>query len=262
MALFEFELAKVEDIIPWGAPGQESLSWFALTDGWFRILVGEQVLFRYTEEILSHWGGASARDADYQVAAFADDVLGTIAAAVAPLPREIERLASSWDLLTALRAPAKGDDESEQAHDRSYTAWRWLGERSPWASYLVAHPNFQFVRIGNELRIHWDNRDRIVDGIPVWTAQRGVYAMPVEKFLDESRSFGARLLDSMSDRITEIAAGRIRPRVEVSLVSLREQHERARATFASYFREYEPDVPWGETVEALHLIAKARQLSI
>ena len=40
--LFEFELKKIEDIEPWGAPEKPSLSWFALTDGTFRVEVGER----------------------------------------------------------------------------------------------------------------------------------------------------------------------------------------------------------------------------
>ena len=36
MTLFELELAPVEQIHPWGEPGNLSLSWFALTDGRFR----------------------------------------------------------------------------------------------------------------------------------------------------------------------------------------------------------------------------------
>jgi hypothetical protein len=43
--------------------------------------VGEDFLFRYTPEVLAHWGiDPESRDADYQVAAFARDVLGSVAA--------------------------------------------------------------------------------------------------------------------------------------------------------------------------------------
>lgn len=59
MAIFEFELASVADISPWGKPSEQSLSWFTLTDGRFRMIVGDQVLFRYADEILSHWGAQS-----------------------------------------------------------------------------------------------------------------------------------------------------------------------------------------------------------
>jgi hypothetical protein len=256
MALFEFELASVEDILPWGEPGEQSLSWFALTDGRFRMVVGEQVLFRYTDEILSHWG-KSERDDDYQVAAFAREVLGSVAAAIAPLPPRIERLASEWQLLMELRKPT---DDVRAVDDLWYEAWRWLGERSPCTSYLAACPTFQFVRVGAELRIHWDNREQRIDGLPVWTAQQGVHVMPVEDFLDECNDLSRRLLSAMHERIAGLETGAMKPQIEVNASSLQEQHETWRAEFASYFGEYQPDVPWQETENALLAIAEKKGL--
>ncbi len=256
MALFEFELASVEDIVPWGEPDNQSLSWFALTDGRFRMVVGEHTLYRYTDEILLHWE-QSERDAEYQVAAFARDVLGSVAAAVAPLPPTIERLASDWQLLLELEKPF---DEVGETDDLWSEAWRWLGERSPWTTYLVACPKFQFVRVGTELRIHWDNRKQVIDGIPVWTARHGVHVMSAEAFLDESRDFVQRLLFAMHERISKIEAGTMNPQVEVSISSLREQHESWRAEFASCFGEYQPDIPWQKTEKSLLAIAEKKGL--
>lgn len=254
MALFEFDLARVETILPWGEPRNQSLSWFALTGGRFRMVVGEHTLFRYTDEILSHWG-VSERDADYQVAAIARDVLGSVAAAVAPLPPRIERLASDWPLLTQLSKPF---DEIQPVDDLWYEAWRWLGERSPSTSYLSARPKFQFVRVGTELRIHWDNREQMIDGIPVWTARHGVHVISADAFLDESREFVGRLLSAMHERIAGMEAGTLKPQVEVSINSLRKQHQTWSAEFASYFGDYQPDVSWQEAEKAIMAIAKKR----
>ena len=120
------------------------------------------------------------RSADYQIAAFAREMLGSVAAGAARLPERVERLAGHWDRLSELQRESGSIDDSDDAGELAYAAWGWLGERSPRTSYLVANPNFQFVRVGDELRIHWDNRDRLVDGRPVWTAHVGVYAMSVE----------------------------------------------------------------------------------
>lgn len=254
MALFEFELARVEDIVPWDTPGGPSLSWFALTDGLFRMPVGNQVLFEYSDEIMAHWG-TNARLANYQIAAFAREMLGSIAAAASPLPRRLEQLAADWDRLSELQRAARTDD-SEEADDLAYSAWRWLGERSPWTSYLVANPNLQFVRVGDEVRIHWDNRDRVVAGRPVWTAQVGVYAMPVESFVLGCRDFAQRLLVEMGARITAIGSGAAQAKAVVSLHSLREQQEAWASEFESYFDAYEPDIAWDEAERALQLIAE------
>jgi hypothetical protein len=259
MPIFEFELARVEDVAPWGELGAQSLSWFALTLGRFQIVLDEQVLFRYTDEIMYHWS-ASYRDAEYQVAAFARDILGSVAAAVTRLPPRIERLASNWELLTELEKPI--DDDSEVVNDLWYAAWRWLGERSPCTSYLVAHPKIQIVRVVEELHIHWDNRERQINGLQVWTARQGVYIMSVEAFLHECRDFAGRLLSAMADRIAGIEAGLMKPQVEVSTNSLQEQHETWRGEFAAYFDQYQPDIPWHEAEFALLAIAARKGICI
>ncbi|MBK9266208.1 MAG: hypothetical protein IPM54_41275 [Polyangiaceae bacterium] len=259
MALFEFELANVEDIVPWETSDGPSLNWFALTDGRFWMPVGDQVLSEYSDEIMAHWM-TTVRTADYQIAAFARRMLGSAAAGAARLPERLERLASNWKRLCELREESDTADDDE-ASDLGYTAWNWLGERSPWASYLVANPRFHFVRVGDELRIHWDNRDRVVDGFPVWTAQFGVYAMPVESFVDECRDFARRLLREMDARIEAIEAGAVNARAALDAHALRQQHETWLTEFASYFNEYQPDIPWYDAERALEAIAKKRGLT-
>jgi hypothetical protein len=250
MPLFEFELAPVEDVAPWGEAENLSLSWFALTDGRFHLNAGSHVLFRYTPAILAHWNGGT-RDAEYQVAALARDFLGTAAAAVAPLPNAVEQLARNWDELERLREACESGDDA----DESDAAWRWLGERSPWTSYLVQSPRIVLVRIGDDVRIHWDNRACVVDGIQVWEAVKGFHAIAVEEFLRECRDFARRLVEAMDERIRAIELGTVRTQVPVAVTSLREQHEIWRAEFESYFREYTPDIPWVKAESALGALA-------
>ncbi len=54
----------------------------------------------------------------------------------------------------------------------------------------------------------------------------------------------------------------MKPQVEVSTSSLHEQHETWRAEFASYFGEYQPEVPWHETENALLAIAQKKGLRV
>ena len=254
MPLFAFELDRVEDIRPWGEPGEENLSWFALTHGAFRMIVGDQVLFRYTDAVLSRWN-SSIQDVDYQIASLARDILGSVAPGVTALPKAIERLAADRELLTRLLNSATIDGEDLTGEEIWHRAWRWLGERSPWTGYFVAHPIIRFARVGNDIHIQWDNRGRVIDGMPAWAAQLGVHALPVADFLGESRDFADRLLGAMDARITGIASGAMRPQVAVDVAFLRQQHENWRVEFDSYFARRAPDVPWDETVSALRKVA-------
>jgi hypothetical protein len=260
MALFEFKLANVELIRPWRDSGKEHLSWFALTDGTFHMNVGNQVLFQYSDELLSHWG-ESERDVGYQIASIARDILGSVNPICTRMPPFFEHLAGNWDLLTRLYewAPAKASRDDE---DVIYNAWRWLGERSPWTSYFVAHPNVQFVRIGDEVFIRWDNRGRIIEDKPAWSAHFGVFVLPFQQLLYEARSFADHLLQAMDERIQGIEAGSLRPQVDISTKELRIQHEVWRTEFTTYFTPRPPDVSWEEAEKAIRTIAERAEIPL
>jgi len=243
MALFEFNLTPVEEITPWGCPDNPNLHWFALTLGQFRMPVGDQVLFRYRQEALA--SASDPQDADYQIASIARDILGSVAAGLTPLPPFFEHLVSDRELMDRLiSTPIEDDPDSEL--DPEYTAWRWLGERSPWTGYFVECPDFYFVRIGERIHIRWDNRNKRVDGCAIWEASYGSHEMSIEAFNAECRDFSNRLLAAMSDRISSIESGNSHPQVAISIESLREQHEEWRKEFDSYFHAGSPDIPWEE----------------
>jgi len=256
MALFEFELDPVEQIEPWGKPESPNLSWFALTLGRFWMPVGDQVLFRYREGAFSQFGDEASRTVDYQMAAIADDILGSVATAVAPLPPFFASLASNREMMDRLSSlPVEEEDEAEGDLDLDYTAWRWLAERSPWTGYFVACPKFYFIRLGERLHIRWGNRERRVEGVEIWEAAYGSFEMSVEAFTSECRDFADRLLSQMEDRIARIETGVARAQIPLSIESLREQHERWRSDFDSFFRPKPPDIPWEETEAAIRKIA-------
>lgn len=253
MSLFHFELKTVEDIEPWGPPEEPSLSWFALTDGTFRINAGDQKLLEYSPEILAHWKTSTA-DADYQVAALAREVLGSFGHAIRPLPDTVELLVRNWALLEKLDEQCR--DEPDNEGDQSYAAWRWLAERTPWMSYFAATPRISYLRVGDAVEIHWDNTKLLLDGIRVWTASRGTYALPVRDFVGECESFADRLLTAMKGRLVEIEAAKSVPRAPVNVASLWAQHELWKREFEQYLHdEPEPDISWPETQAALRSVA-------
>ncbi len=252
-SLFDFELMNVEDIEPWGTPEKPSMSWFALTYGTFRINVQDRILFQYTPEILEHWQGSTPYP-DYQIAAFARDILGSFPYAVMPLPARIERLARDWTLLENL------DELSNRLPDEStedvYTAWRWLGERTPWHSYLQAEPKITYVRIGDDIEIHWDNSKRFIEGIQVWTAMQGTHRLHVDQFTRECHGFSERLLTAMKTRLKEIDAGTSIPRAAVDMASLWKEHATWQTEFERCLhKQAMPDITWTLTEAALCLVA-------
>jgi Family of unknown function (DUF5984) len=258
MPLFEFELTPIELVTPWGAPPAQSLSWFALTLGAFRMPVGTSFLFQYTPEVLAHWGeDPASRDATHQIAAFARDALGSAAAGAASMPRLFEDIAGDADLRRRLlRVSNEIAARSDEDQQRDYAAWRWLAERSPWMSYLVARPRFAFLRVGDDVHVAWDNSDVVIEGMRVWNAESGVLVLSVQAFLAECRSFANCLLASMEGRIEAIATGQARPCVSVDVGALREQHGAWTRELGAYFGSYTPDIEWRNAESALREIAR------
>jgi diadenosine tetraphosphatase ApaH/serine/threonine PP2A family protein phosphatase len=253
MAPFRFELAAVESIAPWGAPGGPNLSWFALTLGDFWIDLGDVELFRYAPAALATWG-VTKPYADYQIASFVRDLRSCVPPALSPLPAELERLAADVHALAALQASTRATADAidtDEAADLHYTAWRWLGERSPWMSYLAHNPSFYFVRLGDEIEIGYDNRGHTLDGVAVWTAQIGAHRMPVASFAAAVTEVSAALLAAMGQRIDDLERGQARPQAPVDVAALREQHAAWEREFATALGPSPPDVPWDETLAAL-----------
>ena len=277
--LFQFELAPVERIQPWsGQDGSLSLSLYALTDGHFRISVGEEVLLRYTPEIISHWR-LDHQDADYQVACFARDVLDAVSAIISPIPALFENIVRDEVLFRQLQeSPTKQPYEkvpssviseldagkaNRDFKEDHYDAFRWLDERSIWLNYFTACPNLWFVRVGEEVWVQWDNTNRKFEGIEVWAARRGTYALSVGAFLAECHSFSERLLSAMESRIASIENGSVRAQIPLDSASLRmELLEFKKEFINSLSAKYEPDIDWEEAEEAMRNIALSRGITL
>lgn len=261
MSVFRFELAAVEEITPWGLPNDPSLSWFALTLGDFWIELGDATLFQYTPEALAMWPKHPTPYADYQIASCVRDLRSCLEPALEPLPTELAAIAADVgalsELRTRTRATAALIDPDDNA-DLHYTAWRWLGERSPWMGYFVEPPRFQFVRLGNEIQIGYDNRECRLDGVPLWTAQLGSHRLSIDAFIAALNDISTSLLAAMAARIDDLAAGRAAPQTPVDIASLREQHTTWQNELTAPIAPREPDVPWSDTLAALTRLGALR----
>lgn len=273
--LFQFELAPISSIEPWGNDKDGySLSLYALTDGHFSVSVGNENLLQYTPEIVSRWH-LSIEYANYQVACFARDILELVSAATSPIPKTFEAIVRDGLLFRRLKEyPNKNFNKASSSSTSNtleteilnlereyYKAFRWLGERSIWLNYLKASPDIWFVRLGDEIWIQWDNVFCQFECVDVWTARRGTYVLSVEAFIAECHSFSERLLSAMEYRVLSIESGYTHPKISLDASSLRKEFLEFKSEFEkSLSAKYEADIDWEEAKRSIMNIAHSRDI--
>jgi hypothetical protein len=183
-------------------------------------------------------------------------MLGCVSFVMSPLPLRVERLAADWDAMKKFEEACFALDEKDDPENLAYDAWRWEGERSPWTSYLNANPRLSFLRIGDEVCIHWDNRSLDIEGVMAWTAGKGTHTLPADIFLKECRDFANRLLAQMASRIDSLEGGRLRTQVPLDFACLRRQHQEWAEELEDYFKPRKPDLSWEQTERALSTLAR------
>lgn len=232
--LFEFELLPIEAITPWVTPsGVNYLSWFSLTDGFYRLNVGDQYLLNYTNEITEYFKQQSPilnacpkpTWVGYNVVRLWEDILEMLAFILEPLPDNLSAILEKKD-----SDIKKWKDNVFSQLKNQYIFWDatdWIEQRYLDNTYLVQGASISLWTTNNEVHIRWDNRDCVIEGIPVWSAHHGIYRMPVETFLKEVHSFHERFMKAMEKRVETIVANNGIHSVDVDLKQLiKEQEER------------------------------------
>lgn len=233
--LFNFRLRDLDAIGPNGEPPNQTLNWFGLTDGWFWLDVGGAELLHWSTETLEleGWMGIENTAADYHldppglpyvdyyVTRFWEDLLELLPAVLNPLP---EPLALALEPPTVWRdweSRAKQWMEGDDGDwDLYYQATGWWDRRRLDLGYLKQSPRIWFWRVGKIVRIHWDNRERTFDGLPVWEATTGEVEMPLAEFLEEVCSFNSRFIEAMGRRVQAVREGWSREGVFVDVEHL------------------------------------------
>lgn len=235
---FQFRLAPVDDILPWCVDvGRPALSWYGLTDGWFWIDVGGQELFRYAAGAMDDRAQEDSGFRHqpllydrYPVVRYWEDLLELLPAVLDPLPVDLAAQvanAQEWDEWQSAALQWQEAQATDTAGDTYYTAQRWWGARTWHALHLAYAPQIALWRAGDTVHVRWDNRSVTLDGMPVWDSLQGEVTMSVVDFLAAVRSFHARFLSAMAQRVQEAVTEWPRPEVKIDAVALlREQEDR------------------------------------
>lgn len=144
---FQFKLRPLADVVPWG-DDQPVLHWFALTDGWYWIEVGQHALFKYE-------GGDEPPYVDYYVVRLWEDMLDMAANVLEPVPPDL-----LW--LIERESIGLGDDAADDVFDAVEAAQEWYGGHCLYTGPLRVAPAIRMWRqVGakDEVIVAWRNPD-------------------------------------------------------------------------------------------------------
>jgi len=254
--LINFTLVPIEKIRPWGRPGNYRLHWFGLTDGEYWIKAGEAALFEYSDH--ARTAGAS-RYCDYQVVRLFEDLTEMLPYILEPVPEPLVQYmwgetAKAWQKTYSAWCDKNYEVlERSQFNEIMDTAVMWTGKRWLDSAYLSPSANIAIWSDEEHVHIEWDNRDRLFDGKPAWSAILGSYQMARNKFVEEVRSFHLRLMEQMAARVQQVQEGALSPEIEIDLPGLVKEHEQRSRTLDTALNLC-PQTHWKEIEKAIREI--------
>ncbi|MGL4231135.1 MAG: DUF5984 family protein [Casimicrobium sp.] len=232
--LFDFELFHPSEIHPWmGYDGNDpQLSYDHLSQGYVCFNAGDAKLFEYSSEIVTHWEKLAALEGQVaqRIPVLADqhiwrvhlDLTDGLNRFLEPIPEDLK-----WWMMPQRDAPGSRwlalciyawNDES--AVNCSLLADRvrdgFCGRLLQW-DRLIQEPQISIWSDGFDVFVSWDNRDRLVEGIPVWTAKVGLQTYTRDDFLREMEDFRVRYFEAMFRQFSLVRTGALQPNIRTDV---------------------------------------------
>jgi hypothetical protein len=267
--IFEFRLTPIEEVRPWGEPPNQSLSWFALTLGEYRLEAGSEYLLNYSDEVVNYFNEKYPEYAsntttlvNYQVVRLWEDTLVMIPSILEPVPKEIRHfLDSGYENYDALHNKANDWQESEIAKgvDQDNTwdvmdyATRWLNDRWLDSGYLSPSARIWIWSDENDVVMSWDNREVKVENLNVWTAAKGNYRINKTDFINEVREFDGNLMSQMNSRVETICRTWNNDEIRIDFEHLKFE-QKDRATWLESKLNNIRKTDWKEVLSAIEII--------
>jgi hypothetical protein len=225
--LFNFTLIPIEEIEPWSADDNLSLSWFGLTDGFYWIGVGESTLFEYS----AHAQAADApRFCNYQVVRLYEDLMKMLPHILEPIPHAIAQYLSGdgaavWRLAYRNWCEQNSDVlDSDKFWDIVDATTTWSGERRLDNAYLSPSANIVIWSDEEYVFFEWDNTSDLINGQPAWSALHGRYQLSRSEFIKEIQSFHFRLIAQMEKRVEMMLSGVLSTKIKIDMKGLASEH--------------------------------------
>lgn len=224
--MFDFSLYAIDDIEPWGAPPDQTLSWYGLTMGTYSVRLKTAEILRYSPDAVDAARKAHPNEypgplVDYQVARLHEDLLAVLADVLHPVPEDIAQILSR---ATAVGIKRRARELWEESDDSSAVGLKAidsaLDARQLDTGYLSPNPLILVWRHADVVHVEWDGENQTLLGTTAWASPSGHVDMPVADFESNVAAFHRKLTQQMSTRIDEIRQRWARPEVRVDLDEL------------------------------------------
>lgn len=226
MMRVRFELAPLEEVVPWGE--HRRLHWFGLTQGWYCLEVDGVELLRYAGRTTNSIGDGSAAVTswvDYYVVRLWEDLLAVLPSALEPVPDDLAKFfaagAEGW---VGTSDPDLLDDPAVDAASEAYSL-RWTD-----TSYLRFGPAFRWWRTlcpEDRVTMAWQFIPDPDGEIRFSAPLSGLRTVSTEEFVAAVTDFDHRLLQAMQERVDHLAVAGAIPGIELDIPALiREQAQR------------------------------------
>ncbi|WP_433662941.1 DUF5984 family protein [Nocardia sp. CA-128927] len=242
MIRFRFGLTPLDRVGPWGDQ-YRTLHWFALTEGWYYIGLGDHDLLRVsarTAELLRTQAGHRETPHDcyveYYVARLWEDVLTLLPSALEPVPADlldfVDTEPTTWSWADTPEVDA---------------ASTWYGDRTLDTGYLWFGPHLRWWRTvddsSDSVTVAWRYPVDPESEIEFTGPLTGRISMPTDEFRTAVIEFDRNLLAAMNERLREFESSGPPEGIEIDLALL-EHEQQDRAHWLAQTLERRPDTDW------------------
>ncbi|MEK7725493.1 MAG: DUF5984 family protein [Acidobacteriota bacterium] len=265
--IFEFKLDSIEDVQPWGESPNKQIHWFALTQGIYRLKVGDEYLLNYSNEftaqISEKFPNIRYRGTfvDYYIVRLWEDLIDILPHILEPVPKELQHFLESdykiqrdwsekvadWHDKAELSKVLNNDEIWEICEN----ATDWINNRCLDSGYLSPSANIWIWSDENDMIISWDNQEIMVDGIQVWSATRSSYRINRNEFVLELKRFDNQLFSEMAGRVNEICKTWNNEEIYIDFEQLKSEQNN-RATWMKSWVDSKHKTDWRKVIEAVN----------
>jgi hypothetical protein len=246
MALVQFELTPLDQVVGWGEPPNLSLHWFGLSDGTYHLDLGDVRLLEYRPHV------NVPRFVDYNLARIHEDLVGMLPDVLQPIPEAVSARFRDGSLGSTLRQLRETWEEQDDDDPDLDAALEVLGNRPLDTGYLSPSAGIWIWSDDAKVVIEWDNRGRLIDGKPAWTATHGRKELARDQFVEELRDFHLRLMAAMEERVQQVCANWTRPDVKINFRRLAEEQVERSGSFEPALRLGRRTTDWQAVLRGLN----------